>query len=155
MTYHRSEPLRPLSNPLNGEVLSQFMWTTNSEKESCHTWLTLYKIRSVISLEASNDQITNQLYKLMTMQTRVFVAHMPPNLGFRVIQKARDIGMMGEGYVWIFTDGMTNWISSTEHVSSLEKYKCCMFIHFHIKKAISIIRLYSSIFRCVFSKKNH
>ena len=120
MTYHRSEPLRPLSNPLNGEVLSQFMWTTNSEKESCHTWLTLYKIRSVISLEASNDQITNQLYKLMTMQTRVFVAHMPPNLGFRVIQKARDIGMMGEGYVWIFTDGMTNWISSTEHGSSLE-----------------------------------
>ncbi|CDY50140.1 BnaC04g40290D [Brassica napus] len=83
-------------------------------QESCHTWLTLYKI-SVISLEASNDQITNQLYKLMTMQTRVFVAHMPPNLGFRVIQKARDIGMMGEGYVWIFTDGMTNWISSTEH----------------------------------------
>ncbi|CAF1863909.1 unnamed protein product [Brassica oleracea] len=118
-------------------------------QESCHTWLTLYKI-SVISLEASNDQITNQLYKLMTMQTRVFVAHMPPNLGFRVIQKARDIGMMGEGYVWIFTDGMTNWISSTEHVSSLEKYKCCMFIHFHIKKAISIIRLYSSIFRCMF-----
>uniref|UniRef100_M4FI30 Receptor ligand binding region domain-containing protein n=1 Tax=Brassica campestris TaxID=3711 RepID=M4FI30_BRACM len=76
--------------------------------------------RSVISLEASNDQITNQLYKLMTMQTRVFVAHMPPNLGFRVIQKARDIGMMGEGYVWIFTDGMTNWIGSTEHGSNLE-----------------------------------
>lgn len=120
--------------------------------QDVHTCIT---IRSVISLEASNDQITNQLYKLMTMQTRVFVAHMPPNLGFRVIQKARDIGMMGEGYVWIFTDGMTNWISSTEHVSSLEKYKCCMFIHFHIKKAISIIRLYSSIFRCVFSKKNH
>ncbi|KAL0774520.1 hypothetical protein Bca101_039672 [Brassica carinata] len=85
--------------------------------QDVHTCIT---IRSVISLEASNDQITNQLYKLMTMQTRVFVAHMPPNLGFRVIQKARDIGMMGEGYVWIFTDGMTNWISSTEHGSSLE-----------------------------------
>ncbi|KAL0774517.1 hypothetical protein Bca101_039669 [Brassica carinata] len=62
--------------------------------QDVHTCIT---IRSVISLEASNDQITNQLYKLMTMQTRVFVAHMPPNLGFRVIQKARDIGMMGEG----------------------------------------------------------
>ncbi|CAF2284155.1 unnamed protein product [Brassica napus] len=85
--------------------------------QDVHTCVT---IRSVISLEASNDQITNQLYKLMTMQTRVFVAHMPPNLGFRVIQKARDIGMMGEGYVWIFTDGMTNWIGSTEHGSNLE-----------------------------------
>ncbi|KAG2308530.1 hypothetical protein Bca52824_028278 [Brassica carinata] len=85
--------------------------------QDVHTCIT---IRSVISLEASNDQITKELYKLKTMQTRVFVAHMPPNLGFRVIQKARDIGMMGEGYVWIFTDGMTNWISSTEHDSSLE-----------------------------------
>ncbi|KAL0740874.1 hypothetical protein Bca4012_082387 [Brassica carinata] len=54
------------------------------------------------------------------MQTRVFVVHVPPNLGFRIIQKAREIGMMGEGYVWIFTAGMTNWISSTKQGSSLK-----------------------------------
>ncbi|WZY89982.1 hypothetical protein YC2023_046717 [Brassica napus] len=100
--------------------------------QDVHTCVT---IRSVISLEASNDQITNQLYKLMTMQTRVFVAHMPPNLGFRVIQKARDIGMMGEGYVWIFTDGMTNWIGSTEHGSNLENMQGVLGLRSRIPKS--------------------
>ncbi|KAJ0244134.1 hypothetical protein HA466_0188180 [Hirschfeldia incana] len=91
--------------------------------------------RSVISLEASDDQITNQLYKLMTMQTRVFIVHMPPHFGFRVIRKAREIGMMEEGYVWIFTDGMTNWISSTENFSSLENMQGVLGLRSRIPKS--------------------
>lgn len=53
--------------------------------------------RSVISPSATDDQIEAELYKLVTMQTRVFVVHMLSLLGSRVFEKARKIGMMDEG----------------------------------------------------------
>ncbi|KAF2323737.1 hypothetical protein GH714_036771 [Hevea brasiliensis] len=34
-----------------------------------------------------------------------------PSLGARLFIKAKEIGMMSEGYVWIMTDGMTNLLS--------------------------------------------
>ena len=70
--------------------------------------------RSVIPPLASNDQIGEELYKLMTMQTRVFIMHLPIDLGSRLFTKAKEIGMMSEGYVWIMTSGMTNSIRSIE-----------------------------------------
>ncbi|KAI3473030.1 hypothetical protein Pfo_030113 [Paulownia fortunei] len=48
--------------------------------------------RSVISPLATDDQIVAELYKLMTMQTRVFVE-----------------------YAWIVTDGITNELDSMDH----------------------------------------
>lgn len=48
---------------------------------------------------------------------------MLPELGSRVFEKAREIGMMGEGYVWIMTDGMSNlfWtISSSSVVENMQ-----------------------------------
>jgi ionotropic glutamate receptor len=70
--------------------------------------------RSVIPSSASDDQIGQELYKLMTMQTRVFIVHMSTNLSSRLFTKAKEIGMMSEGYVWIITSGMTNSIRSIE-----------------------------------------
>ncbi|XP_022759820.1 glutamate receptor 2.9-like [Durio zibethinus] len=68
---------------------------------------------SVISPSATDDQIDRELYKLMAMQTRVFIVHMRMSLGSRLLAKAKEIGMMNEGYAWIVTDGMTNlWRSS-------------------------------------------
>ncbi|CAK7354064.1 unnamed protein product [Dovyalis caffra] len=69
--------------------------------------------RSVISPSATNDQIVEELYKLMTMQTRVFIVHMFPSLGARLFVKAKEIGMMSEGYVWIMTDWLTAALSSS------------------------------------------
>nr|TKS00111.1 hypothetical protein D5086_0000186290 [Populus alba] len=63
--------------------------------------------QSVISPSATDDQIVKELYKLMTMQTRVFIVHMNQYLGTRLFAKAKEIGMMSEGYVWIMTDGLT------------------------------------------------
>lgn len=70
--------------------------------------------QSVISPTATDDQITGELYKLMTMQTRVFVVHMSARLAIRIFIKAREIGMMNSGYVWIMTDGVTNELDSIE-----------------------------------------
>lgn len=70
--------------------------------------------RSIISPSATDDQIVEELYKLMTMQTRVFIVHMSTNIGSRLFKKAKEIGMMSEGYIWITTNGITNSLSSLE-----------------------------------------
>lgn len=70
--------------------------------------------RSVIDPTAKDDQIREELYKLMTMQTRVFVVHMVPSLAVRLLMKANEIGMMTEGYVWILTAATTNVLDSMD-----------------------------------------
>ncbi|CAN0860368.1 Glutamate receptor 2.7 [Linum grandiflorum] len=63
---------------------------------------------------ATNDLIGEELYKLVTMQTRVFIVHMNPNMGARLFAKAREVGMMVKGYVWIMTDGITAFLNSMD-----------------------------------------
>ncbi|KAL5570003.1 hypothetical protein UlMin_026578 [Ulmus minor] len=70
--------------------------------------------RSVIPEFATDDQLEKELYKLMTMQTRVFVVHTDTSLGSRIFTKAKEIGMMEKGYVWILTNVMTNLLSSMD-----------------------------------------
>ncbi|CAA2954770.1 glutamate receptor -like [Olea europaea subsp. europaea] len=60
---------------------------------------------------ATDDQIVAELYKLMTMQTRVFIVHMLSPLGSRMFTKAKQLGMMSQDYAWIITDGITNEIN--------------------------------------------
>ncbi|KAK8654941.1 hypothetical protein V6N13_107536 [Hibiscus sabdariffa] len=63
---------------------------------------------SLIPESATDDQIAEELYKLMNMETRVFIVHAASTLGFRILAKAEEIGMMSEGYAWIMTDSMTS-----------------------------------------------
>ncbi|XP_057744673.1 glutamate receptor 2.8-like [Arachis stenosperma] len=69
---------------------------------------------SAIDFSATNDAIERELYKLMTMQTRVFVVHMTSRLASRLFAIAKDIGMMDEGYVWIVTAGIANLFNSLD-----------------------------------------
>ncbi|KAM0943353.1 putative periplasmic binding protein-like I [Dioscorea sansibarensis] len=64
--------------------------------------------RSVIALTVTDDQIKEELYKLMTMQTRLFIVHMSAQMGARLFSIAKELGMMSEGFAWIMTDGLTN-----------------------------------------------
>ncbi|KAI3929221.1 hypothetical protein MKX01_006457 [Papaver californicum] len=68
--------------------------------------------RSVISSAATDEQISVELYKLMSMQTRVFVVHVSCRLGSRLFMKIKEVGMMRKGYAWIITDGLTELLSS-------------------------------------------
>ncbi|KAL7187160.1 hypothetical protein ACSBR1_037264 [Camellia fascicularis] len=70
--------------------------------------------RSVISPLATDDQIIEELYKLMTMQTRVFIVHMNPTLASRLFIKVKEVGMLSEGYVWIITNAVTNELISMD-----------------------------------------
>ncbi|CAL5443646.1 unnamed protein product [Camellia sinensis] len=73
--------------------------------------------RSIIPLSASDDFIEKELYKMMTIQTRVFVVHMSHFLGTRLFLKAKEIGMLSEGYVWIITNGLMDLLSMDSNVT--------------------------------------
>ncbi|CAK9140334.1 unnamed protein product [Ilex paraguariensis] len=79
--------------------------------QEIHTRVT-YK--SAIPPLATDEQIVAELQKFMTMQTRVFIVHMLPSLGSRFFTKAKEIGVLSEGYVWIITNGLTNDLSSLD-----------------------------------------
>ncbi|XP_065878433.1 glutamate receptor 2.7-like [Euphorbia lathyris] len=70
---------------------------------------------AAISPSATDSEILEELFELIRMPTRVFVLHMSPSLGSRLVQKAKEAGMMNEGYVWILTDGMTNFMNSMDN----------------------------------------
>ncbi|OMO90595.1 Ionotropic glutamate receptor [Corchorus olitorius] len=90
--------------------------------------------RSVIPSSATDDQISKELYKLMTMQTRVFIVHMPPSLGTRLFAIAKHIGMMNEGYAWIVTDGMTNLWRLTDP-STIDSLQGVLGVRTHISRS--------------------
>ncbi|XP_008445297.1 glutamate receptor 2.5-like isoform X2 [Cucumis melo] len=64
--------------------------------------------QSKISASARDEQIIDELNNLMKMPTRVFVVHMAPHHASRLFTKAKEIGMMKRGYVWIITDAIAN-----------------------------------------------
>ncbi|KAK9060551.1 hypothetical protein SSX86_021255 [Deinandra increscens subsp. villosa] len=74
-------------------------------KVMCHT---------VIHPSASDDWIRAELYKLKTMQTRVFVVHALPDLASRFFKMVNETGMMDEGYVWIITEVLTSQLHSLD-----------------------------------------
>ncbi|KAH0750942.1 hypothetical protein KY290_030174 [Solanum tuberosum] len=69
---------------------------------------TFVSYRSGISPSANDDQILRELYKLKTMQTRVFIVHLQEHLASRLFLKAKETGMMNSGYAWIITDVLTS-----------------------------------------------
>ncbi|XP_058210512.1 glutamate receptor 2.2-like [Rhododendron vialii] len=75
---------------------------------------TQVRYQSVLSLSASDDHILEELYKLMTMQTRVFVVHMLPFLASHFFTKVKQAKMMNTGYAWIITDGLTSLLDSMD-----------------------------------------
>ncbi|EFH57289.1 hypothetical protein ARALYDRAFT_481829 [Arabidopsis lyrata subsp. lyrata] len=91
--------------------------------------------RSVISPEANDDQILKELYKLMTRQTRVFVVHMASRLASRIFEKAKEIGMMEEGYVWLMTNGMTHMMRHINHGRSLNNIEGVLGVRSHVPQS--------------------
>ncbi|XP_073137095.1 glutamate receptor 2.2-like [Henckelia pumila] len=70
--------------------------------------------RSVIPLTTTDDFLLQELYKMKTMQTRVFVVHVSTSLASRLFIKATEAGMMGKGYAWIVTSGLMDLFYSLD-----------------------------------------
>ncbi|OEL36081.1 Glutamate receptor 2.7, partial [Dichanthelium oligosanthes] len=93
--------------------------------------------QSAIDESATSEEITQELYKLMAMQTRVFVVHMSPSLGFLFFTKAKEIGMMSEGFVWIITDGLANLIDLL-NPSAVEAMNGALGVEFYVPKSTEL-----------------
>ncbi|TVU09635.1 hypothetical protein EJB05_43121 [Eragrostis curvula] len=90
--------------------------------------------RSVISMSATSENILQELYKLMTMQTRVFIVHMSSTRASLLFTKAKEAGMMNRGFVWIITNGVANIIDSLSP-SVIEAMNGAIGVRVHVPKS--------------------
>ncbi|KAI3956252.1 hypothetical protein MKW92_049381 [Papaver armeniacum] len=120
--------------------------------DAFHSISTRVPYRSVLPESASDDRILQELYKLMTMQTRVFVVHMGTSLGVRIFEKAKTIGMMSKGYVWIVTDGYGQYLSSFNS-SVLDTMQGVIGIRRYVPKSLKL-RSFRSRWKKKFRKDN-
>jgi ionotropic glutamate receptor len=58
--------------------------------------------------KVDRNDISKALLKVAMMQSRIIILHMYSTWGLEVVDVARNMGMMGSGYVWIATD----WLST-------------------------------------------
>ncbi|KAL0404498.1 UNVERIFIED_CONTAM: Glutamate receptor 2.2 [Sesamum radiatum] len=64
-----------------------------------------------------DDYLLKELNKLSTKQTRVFIVHMNSSLDFRLFTFAKSAGVMSEGFAWIITDRISNFMNSIDSVT--------------------------------------
>ncbi|KAL5205638.1 hypothetical protein ABZP36_033847 [Zizania latifolia] len=70
--------------------------------------------RCALPATASGDAVAVAMYRMESQQTRVFVLHTRPDLAARVFAAAEAAGMMGEGFAWVITDGLTGLLGSID-----------------------------------------
>nr|KAJ0209685.1 hypothetical protein LSAT_V11C400196710 [Lactuca sativa] len=71
-----------------------------------------FKAKNVIVI--CEDTSYEELHKLQTMQDTMFIVHTPPSLASDLFSIAKDLGMMGEGYMWIVTSKTMDLLDSMD-----------------------------------------
>ncbi|KAI3444120.1 hypothetical protein Pfo_000785 [Paulownia fortunei] len=70
-----------------------------------------------IPSSADNSHILKELNKSATKQTRTFLVHMNPSLGYRLFNLAKRAGVMSEGYAWLITNSLSIFMNSMDPVT--------------------------------------
>ncbi|KAL9169344.1 hypothetical protein ABFS82_04G073500 [Erythranthe guttata] len=76
--------------------------------------------QTAISLQATDNQIINDLHKLMEMKASIILMHLSPSLALKVFLNAKILGMMSKGFAWIVTSKTMNlldWEDSSVYES--------------------------------------
>ncbi|KAE8726525.1 hypothetical protein F3Y22_tig00006666pilonHSYRG00070 [Hibiscus syriacus] len=63
---------------------------------------------------STDEEIIQQLKMLKDLQTSVSVVHMSPILASRLFLNAKPLGMISQGYAWITTGVITNFMNSMD-----------------------------------------
>ncbi|GMY11074.1 glutamate receptor 3.6-like isoform X2 [Fagus crenata] len=66
----------------------------------------------------TQDDITNALVKVALMESRIIILHIYDAWGLKVLSVARNMGMLGSGYVWIATDWLYTILDTESSLSS-------------------------------------
>ncbi|KAJ0053723.1 hypothetical protein Pint_03110 [Pistacia integerrima] len=64
--------------------------------------------KSSLAVSSADNQINEELHKLMAFGPTVFIVHMSPGLTSRLFMSAKKLGMMKKGYAWILTVNSMN-----------------------------------------------
>ncbi|KAI3450137.1 hypothetical protein Pfo_006802 [Paulownia fortunei] len=70
--------------------------------------------QTAISLQATDDQIINELHKLMMMKASIILVHLSPSLAAQLFINAKVLGMMSKGFAWIVTSKTMNFLDSQD-----------------------------------------
>ncbi|KAG8388840.1 hypothetical protein BUALT_Bualt02G0166800 [Buddleja alternifolia] len=68
--------------------------------------------QAALNITPTDDQIEDELHKLLKMKTSIIIMHMPPSLTYQVLEKAKRLGMMSQGFAWIITSKTMNLLES-------------------------------------------
>ncbi|KAJ4809137.1 Glutamate receptor [Rhynchospora pubera] len=68
--------------------------------------------KAAIPPGANQDRISDALVQVNLMESRVYVVHVNPDSGLEIFRAAKNLGMMGNGYVWIVTDWLASVLDS-------------------------------------------
>ncbi|KAK8654085.1 hypothetical protein V6N13_128062 [Hibiscus sabdariffa] len=63
---------------------------------------------------STDEEIIQQLKMLMSIRMSVYMVHMSPILASRLFTNAKRLGMVSQGYAWITTDMITNFMNSMD-----------------------------------------
>ncbi|KAL7582899.1 hypothetical protein Lser_V15G41988 [Lactuca serriola] len=89
----------------NGRDMTTFMTNTFQKKGIIAThW-------SLISTSSSNELLQEEVHKLLSMQTKIFIMHASPSLASRILVNAKYLGMMDEGYKWVITSKTMDFLN--------------------------------------------
>nr|XP_043626691.1 glutamate receptor 2.8-like [Erigeron canadensis] len=108
--------------------------------------------RSIIHPLVSDDWILQELYKLKTMQTRVFVIHALPALASRFFKKVNEAGMMEEGYIWIITEVLMSQMHSLDS-TDIDSMQGVLGVKSYIPRSKELIN-FEKIWKREFQRRN-
>lgn len=70
--------------------------------------------QTAISPHAADDQIVNELHKLMMMKASIIIVHLSHSLATQLFINAKMLGMMSKEFVWILTSKTTNFLDTLD-----------------------------------------
>ncbi|VVA36018.1 PREDICTED: glutamate receptor, partial [Prunus dulcis] len=101
---------------------------------------------SSIAASSTNEQIIEELHKLMELKTKVFLVHISHLLVPRLFVNAKKLGMMSEGYVWIMTSSSMNFLHSIDS-NVIESMEGVLGLKSHIPASTGLQNLTSRLRR--------
>ncbi|PIN16365.1 Glutamate-gated kainate-type ion channel receptor subunit GluR5 [Handroanthus impetiginosus] len=70
--------------------------------------------QTAFSLQATDDQIIEELHKVMMMKVSIILVHLSPSLASQVFINAKMLGMMSKGFGWIVTSKTMNFLDALD-----------------------------------------
>uniref|UniRef100_A0A453PUN1 Ionotropic glutamate receptor C-terminal domain-containing protein n=1 Tax=Aegilops tauschii subsp. strangulata TaxID=200361 RepID=A0A453PUN1_AEGTS len=83
--------------------------------QSVHSAAIMVVDRVPVPSGADEDALDALLYRLKAMPTRVFIVHASHSLAAQLFRRASKAGMMSDGYAWVATDGVGNFVDRARY----------------------------------------